>query len=71
MFPEVQFRLLGFLDIQNPTAITRAQVEEWEATGLVRYLGATDDVTVHYVAADCVTNSQIDYLGSRALPSPS
>jgi len=53
-FPQAEFRLLGFVDVQNPSAVSRAQVDQWDAGGVVRYLGATDDVRPHYAAADCV-----------------
>lgn len=46
--------LLGFLDVQNPAAISRAQMEAWVAEGAVRYLGTTDDVRAEIAAADCV-----------------
>lgn len=37
-------RLLGFLDVANPSAVPRHVVELWQREGLVSYLGATDDV---------------------------
>ena len=52
--PGIRFNLLGFPDAQNPTAISREQVQEWAAAGLVCYLGAADDVTPYYADADCV-----------------
>lgn len=53
-YPNAQFRLLGFLDVANPSAISRAQVDTWVAEGLVTYLGATDDVRPFLTDADCV-----------------
>lgn len=53
-YPAVEFRLLGFLDVQNPSAIPRAQVEAWVKEGVVNYLGSTDDVLPHLRDADCV-----------------
>lgn len=52
--PDVGFCLLGFLDAQNPAAISRSQVEAWADEGVVTYLGATDDVRPHVANADCV-----------------
>jgi glycosyltransferase involved in cell wall biosynthesis len=52
--PGAKFMLLGFLDVQNPSAIPRAQVEAWEAEGVVHYLGSTDDVFPFLREADCV-----------------
>jgi glycosyltransferase involved in cell wall biosynthesis len=48
------FCLLGFLDVKNPAAISRQQMDEWVAEGVVRYLGASDDVAYEIAAADCV-----------------
>ena len=48
------FCLLGFLDAQNPTAISRQIVEQWVIEGVVRYLGASDDVRPHIAEADCI-----------------
>ncbi|ODU31815.1 glycosyltransferase family 4 protein [uncultured Thiobacillus sp.] len=53
-YPAVEFRLLGFLDVQNPSAIPRAQVEAWVAEGVVHFMGSTDDVLPHLHEADCV-----------------
>jgi glycosyltransferase involved in cell wall biosynthesis len=52
--PAARFQLLGFLDVENRTAVSRAQVEQWVEEGLVEYLGATDDVRPFLDAADCV-----------------
>ena len=52
--PEAEFRLLGFLDVQNPSAISRAQMDEWVTEDVVRYLGSCDDVRPHIADADCV-----------------
>ncbi|MEL6299166.1 MAG: glycosyltransferase family 4 protein [Pseudomonadota bacterium] len=49
-----QFRLLGFLDVANRTAVTRAEVDQWVAEGVVDYLGPTDDVRPHIARSDCV-----------------
>lgn len=50
----VDFCLLGFVDVQNPAAISREQMEEWVIEGVVKYLGISDDVQRHIAAADCV-----------------
>lgn len=52
--PEVEFGLLGFLDVKNPAAISREQMEEWVAEGVVTYLGVSDDVREQIAQADCV-----------------
>lgn len=52
--PGARFQLLGFLDVANPSAISRSQMDQWVAEGVVEYLGQTDDVRPHLVQADCV-----------------
>jgi len=51
---DVEFCLLGFLDVQNPAAISRAEMDAWVAAGDVRYLGVSDDVRIEIAAADCI-----------------
>ena len=52
--PEAQFRLLGFLDAPNRSAVPREAVDGWAAEGLIDYLGSTDDVRPHIEAASCI-----------------
>lgn len=54
IYPDVEFNLLGFLNVQNPTAISSEQMAAWVNEGIVRYLGATDDVRPYFAEADCV-----------------
>lgn len=49
-----EFCLLGFLDVQNPAAISRKQMNDWVAEGVVRYLGVSDTVQEEIAQADCV-----------------
>lgn len=53
-YPEAEFCLLGFLDVQNPAAISRTQMVEWVEERVVHYLGCSDDVRPHIANADCV-----------------
>lgn len=46
--------LLGFLDVQNPAAISRKQIGGWVAEGVVRYLGVSDNVRNEIAQADCI-----------------
>ncbi|MDD2719994.1 MAG: glycosyltransferase family 4 protein [Gallionella sp.] len=52
--PAVKFQILGFLDAQNPTAVTKAEMSAWVEEGVVEYLGVSDDVRPFLAAADCV-----------------
>ncbi len=49
-----KFQLLGFLDVDNPSAVSRDQVQSWESEGVVKYLGPTDDVRPFIKNSDCV-----------------
>jgi len=53
-YPNVEFCLLGFLDVANPGAISREQMDEWVAEGVINYLGVSDDVDEVITTADCV-----------------
>jgi len=52
--PGARFQVLGFLDVENRTAIARETVESWVAEGTIEYLGSADDVRPFIAAADCV-----------------
>ena len=51
---KAEFFLLGFLDVQNPAAISSEQMKEWTDQGFVKYLGVSDDVREHIASADCI-----------------
>lgn len=53
-YPQVRFRLLGFLGVDNATAIDRSTVEQWQRQGVVEYLGSSDDVRPAIEQATCV-----------------
>jgi len=53
-FPSTELGLLGFLDVKNPSAISRVQMDEWVKEGVVNYLGVTDDVRQAVTWSDCV-----------------
>jgi glycosyltransferase involved in cell wall biosynthesis len=52
--PGARFQLLGFLDVANRTAVSRAEVDAWVAEGIVDYLGVAEDVRPYIAAADCI-----------------
>jgi glycosyltransferase involved in cell wall biosynthesis len=53
-YPNVEFCLLGFLEVENPGAITKKEMNEWVKEGVVNYLGVTDKVDEVILTADCV-----------------
>ncbi|UUL82462.1 glycosyltransferase family 4 protein [Sphingomonas qomolangmaensis] len=52
--PDVACEIMGFLDVVNPTAISRATVEGWVSEGVIAYRGASPDVRPAIAAADCI-----------------
>lgn len=50
----VEFNLLGFLDVQNPSAVPKEQMQEWVSEGIVNYLGTSDSVETEIAKSDCV-----------------
>lgn len=53
-YPNVKFYLLGFLGVDNPSAIPKKQVDNWVKEGIVEYLGVSDNVSEEIAKADCV-----------------
>jgi glycosyltransferase involved in cell wall biosynthesis len=51
---QAELCLLGFLDVQNPSAISRRQMDEWVDEGVINYLGVSDNVSDVIATADCV-----------------
>ncbi|WP_161889885.1 glycosyltransferase family 4 protein [Pontibacter russatus] len=52
--PQVKCQLLGQVDERSRSGVKRRQLQEWLATGVVEYLGATDNVAAVVRQADCV-----------------
>ncbi len=46
--------LLGPIDKGNPSTVEEERIKEWEKAGLVRYLGATEDVRPFICQSSCV-----------------
>lgn len=53
-YQNVEFCLLGFLGVQNPSAISEQQMNKWTTEGVVSYLGVSDDVRKELSEANCV-----------------
>ena len=46
--------LLGGVDTDNPSCVSREKLDDWEAQGLIKYLGHAKDVRPYLCQADCV-----------------
>ena len=53
-YENIEFQLLGHYDIKSPKAISKDQINIWEKSGLVKYLGSSDDVRIEIAHADCI-----------------
>ncbi|KND60191.1 UDP-N-acetylgalactosaminyltransferase / Alpha-1,3-N-acetylgalactosamine transferase PglA putative glycosyltransferase [Candidatus Burkholderia verschuerenii] len=53
-YPHARFQLLGPVGVDNPSAISRTDVEAWTRENVVEYLGEAHDVRPLIAAADCV-----------------
>ncbi|MZI96125.1 glycosyltransferase [Vibrio sp. CAIM 722] len=51
---KVEFRLLGFLDVDNPSAVSKKQMSDWVSEGIVSYLGVSDQVEKEIAQVDCM-----------------
>jgi glycosyltransferase involved in cell wall biosynthesis len=50
----VEFCLLGFLDVNNPSAVSEDQMNSWVDEGVVNYLGISDKVEEVMAKVDCM-----------------
>jgi len=53
-YPNIEFALLGYLDVANPKAISREQMDSWVEKKIVQFYGSTDDVKTYISNADCI-----------------
>lgn len=53
-YSQVEFALLGACGVDNPAAISRAELAVWEREGVILYLGETDCVEHQIAQAHCV-----------------
>jgi len=52
--PRVRCQILGFVDVDNRTAVPKAALDAWVKEGWIDYLGATGDVRPFIEQADCI-----------------
>jgi glycosyltransferase involved in cell wall biosynthesis len=53
-YPRVNIEILGFIDPENPNAITYDEIDQWQNEGLLSYLGEASDVRIFLGNADCL-----------------
>lgn len=50
----VEFQLLGFVGVSNPSAVTTEEMHSWVDEGIVHYLGVSDSVETDIARVDCM-----------------
>ncbi|KAF5033036.1 N,N'-diacetylbacillosaminyl-diphospho-undecaprenol alpha-1,3-N-acetylgalactosaminyltransferase [anaerobic digester metagenome] len=53
-YSNTKFFLLGFLDVNNPSAVSKYDMNIWVSEGIVEYLGVSDSVENEISKVDCV-----------------
>lgn len=53
-YENVDFNLMGYLNVQNPSAISPEEINEWVRKKYVNYLGSKSDVRETILMHDCV-----------------
>jgi len=51
---KVELQLLGFLDVNNPSAVSSSEMQEWVDEGIVNYIGTSDNVELDIAKVDCM-----------------
>ncbi len=51
---KVEFQLLGFLDVNNPSAVSKFDMQAWVDEGIVNYIGTSDNVEQDIAKVDCM-----------------
>ncbi|MUK61362.1 glycosyltransferase [Aliivibrio fischeri] len=51
---KVEFNLLGFLAVNNPSAVSEDEMQSWVDEGIVNYLGVSDSVEQEIAKVDCM-----------------
>lgn len=53
-YSNVEFQILGEIGVNNPSAIPKELVQEWIDSGLINYLGTSNDVRAVIKEVDCM-----------------
>lgn len=53
-YKNIEFELLGFIDIENKHSIPQKQIQTWVDESLINYLGSSDNIKEQIMQADCI-----------------
>lgn len=54
--PQITFRLVGPVDLDNPESIPSEKLKEWASEGVIEYCGATDDIRSVLSETSCLVH---------------
>lgn len=49
-----RFRLIGYIDSDNPGGISKTQIQQWSDEGIIEYCGTAEDIRRTISESDCV-----------------
>lgn len=52
-YTDVEFCLLGHIEPQGHSSISKGQIDQWATEGIIRYLGVSDNIRVELSQANC------------------
>ena len=52
--PNVQFNILGYIGVNNPSAVDAKTVMAWQNEGIINYLGSTDNIMPYIANSTCI-----------------
>jgi glycosyltransferase involved in cell wall biosynthesis len=53
-YPDAHFQILGFINVENPSAISQRQMDSWIDMDIIEYLGTTEDVRPYIRDSTCI-----------------
>ena len=53
-FPEVEWRIVGFLGVENPAAISAQDMDKWVSEGVITFSGPSDEIEKEIRKCDCL-----------------
>jgi glycosyltransferase involved in cell wall biosynthesis len=53
-YPQADFELVGYVDYNNPSAVSESTIRQWEKQDILKWKGRQEDVRPFIAEADCV-----------------
>jgi glycosyltransferase involved in cell wall biosynthesis len=52
--PDCVFNVMGYVNVNNPAAVSKEQVDQWVGEQVIHYLGSKEDIRSTLLENDCV-----------------